>query len=69
MRLASHDNNHHQTSLYSGSQMFMEKHERNHLEQAFESLNEPLCFSRDSNFLDSEFCSTLEKEGHGDFLL
>jgi len=50
--------------------MFMEKHERNHLELAFESVNETLiCFGNNSNYLDSEFCSSLEKKGHGDFFL
>jgi len=67
MKTSNQDN---QTSTYSGSQMFMEKHERNHLELAFESVNETLiCFSNNSNYLDSEFCSSLEKKGHGDFFL
>ena len=70
MTTANHNTFYQQTSVNSGSQLFMEKHERNHLEQRYESLNEPLlCFSKESNYLDSEFCSTLEQKGHGDFLL
>ncbi|MCC9064778.1 hypothetical protein [Flavobacterium piscisymbiosum] len=69
--ITTHYNNYHQQlSISSESKMFMEKHERNHLEQSYEFVNEPLsCFGKESNYLDSEFCNTLEKMGHGDFLL
>ncbi|MFQ6601690.1 hypothetical protein [Flavobacterium sp. C3NV] len=70
MITTQYDNYHQQTSLFSGSQIFMEKHERNHLDHTYESVNEPLlCFSKDSTYPDGEFCSTLEEKAHGDFLL
>lgn len=70
MKTANYNNNQQHTSTYSGSLMFMESHERKHLEQSYESVKESLlCFGKESNYLDSEFCSTLEEKGHGDFLL
>lgn len=69
MRITN-QNNYSQQILTQETQLFMEKYERNHLEQNYASSKEPLiCFTKESNYLDSEFCATLEKQGHGDFLL
>jgi len=68
MKVANQNNLHQQFFTTQGSQLLMEKHERSHLEQSFEPVKGSLkCFSRELNYLDSEFCSTLEKKGHADF--
>ena len=70
MKTTNYNNYNQQILIAQETQLFMEKHERNHLEQNYRSVKEPLmCFSKESNYLDSEFCGALEKQGHGDFLL
>lgn len=69
MRIANQLNYQPKASLSSASPMFMENYERNHLEQAYETTEFTVFWSNELNYLDSEFCCALEKEGHGDFLL
>lgn len=48
------------------SPMYMEKYERNHIEQVYQSTKEQLlCWGEESGYFDSEFSTTLERKEFG----
>lgn len=48
------------------SPLFMEPHERNHVEQVYQCTKEQLlCWGEESNYRDSEFCNMLERADQG----
>lgn len=68
MKTANHINFTQQVGISKDSPMFMESYERNHVEQVYKSTKEQLlCWGEESNYLDSEFCNTLEREDQGYF--
>lgn len=51
-----------QLHLSDDSPIHMESFERSHFEQFFKSSgNQLICWGEESNYLDSEFCNTLEQ--------
>jgi hypothetical protein len=66
MRTANYKNYDNQVRISEDSPMYMEPHERNHFEQVYKSTKEQLlCWGEESNYLDSEFSSTLERKDQG----
>lgn len=68
MRNTNHHNYTQQIHL-SDDSLYMETYERRHVEQFYQSSEDQLiCWGKESNYLDSEFCSTLEKALQGSFI-
>lgn len=69
MKTANYTNNTQQMPISKDSPMYMEDYERNHMEQVYLSKREPLlCWGQESNYLDSEFSTALERKDQGNYL-
>ncbi|MEO6176425.1 MAG: hypothetical protein ABIP27_14835 [Flavobacterium circumlabens] len=69
MKTANYTNNMQQVPIPKDSPMYMEAYERNHMEQVYPPKKEQLlCWGPESNYLDGEFYTALERKDQGNYL-